>query len=745
MAEIDTDSLRRFAEELNKTTLSESQKNKLLEICSKKLNLFDRSLTNVVDSLEELEQEVKDGTKTYKDVGGDLKYYQKEINKLTDATKKHEAQEKLNQLASKATGQVLGDLGKDIVKVGIGAAFNYFKNQLMTGVRGIMGDGSPFQVAADLQTAAIDSGAQAAQGIAGAAQTAGAALMMIPHPASMVVGGLLELGGALLDFGAKQTAEALKFQVEVVSKQLEKTYTAFKTATASGALFADGLTGLVKSAHAAGLDTATFANVLKTNAAELAHSGMGVSGGADFIAKAMKKGGDSARNGLLNLGFSLEEQVGLYAETTARLKRYGAAITPDKVASETQKYAENLRLISALTGEDAKAKIKQSEEQNKVLAFQQYLAGKTPEQQRAINEAMALMTEQEKKNLRERAVFGGQVVSQEGALYETLYDGTKQKGEAVFKALENNELTAKSVAEANAQYRDQINKSVLAQKEVGQAALLGINPAIQGVATAGVELIEQGRMQTKESVKNAEELVKKQKETQDKLTEGVNASVVALNNLKKDIEDLLLPKIKDFATAVPKILEGFRKKMEDLGLLDKADAKKPPDFTPSNSGNKSVDDAINWIASLGDTDLGKLGKWFSAHLSGDNVYADGGIAQGSTKGFAATLHGTEAVVPLPDGKTIPVNLNAQSIAEALTMASKGPTNADQTQMMETLKQNMRDQNITSSASVRTTQSAEDLLLQLVKLGEDHAKMQKAIIASMNDHKSISAKILGVSY
>jgi tetrahydromethanopterin S-methyltransferase subunit B len=35
---------------------------------------------------------------------------------------------------------------------------------------------------------------------------------------------------------------------------------------------------------------------------------------------------------------------------------------------------------------------------------------------------------------------------------------------------------------------------------------------------------------------------------------------------------------------------------------------------------------------------------------------DGGIFSGPTSGFSATLHGTEAVVPLPDGKSIPVSM-----------------------------------------------------------------------------------------
>lgn len=37
-------------------------------------------------------------------------------------------------------------------------------------------------------------------------------------------------------------------------------------------------------------------------------------------------------------------------------------------------------------------------------------------------------------------------------------------------------------------------------------------------------------------------------------------------------------------------------------------------------------------------------------------FSEGGIASGPTSGYPAVLHGTEAVVPLPDGRTIPVSL-----------------------------------------------------------------------------------------
>jgi hypothetical protein len=42
-----------------------------------------------------------------------------------------------------------------------------------------------------------------------------------------------------------------------------------------------------------------------------------------------------------------------------------------------------------------------------------------------------------------------------------------------------------------------------------------------------------------------------------------------------------------------------------------------------------------------------------------------GIAAGSLSGFAATLHGNEAVVPLPNNKSIPVSLDSSSLNNAL--------------------------------------------------------------------------------
>jgi hypothetical protein len=78
-----------------------------------------------------------------------------------------------------------------------------------------------------------------------------------------------------------------------------------------------------------------------------------------------------------------------------------------------------------------------------------------------------------------------------------------------------------------------------------------------------------------------------------------------------------------------------------------------------------TDMPANIAAIAGNLGLGWGGNWkskkdamhFSAATNeGGAGFSDGGIAVGSRSGYLAKLHGPEAVVPLPDGRTIPVKI-----------------------------------------------------------------------------------------
>lgn len=63
------------------------------------------------------------------------------------------------------------------------------------------------------------------------------------------------------------------------------------------------------------------------------------------------------------------------------------------------------------------------------------------------------------------------------------------------------------------------------------------------------------------------------------------------------------------------------------------------------------------IFADGVTTVGGLKKQFDM-ITGGKGYMYGGIATGPRGGYLSVLHGTEAVVPLPDGRTIPVSMPA---------------------------------------------------------------------------------------
>lgn len=91
-------------------------------------------------------------------------------------------------------------------------------------------------------------------------------------------------------------------------------------------------------------------------------------------------------------------------------------------------------------------------------------------------------------------------------------------------------------------------------------------------------------------------------------------------------------------------------------------------------------------AALGGTSFGNFlnipaGKTGGVFSNGGKVsgYATGGVAKGPGSGYPAILHGTEAVVPLPNGKSIPVDMKGagQNNNVTVNVAIDGQGNARQ--------------------------------------------------------------------
>ena len=649
---------------------------------------------------------IANGNKQFRSMQAELLELTQVIEDTADVNAKAILEKKRDDLARKEsnnraiheTAQFTLGMGKALVG-GVATAVGGL-------ARDLQGGASSTKITSSLMNAGIDMATAAGQATGGLIAGVGQATQALGQFAKKGRGpiALIGIGMELLGKGttavSEQVGKLAKFGVEILSAEVEKTVTAFNTMSSSGAIFANGMQGMRDASLDAGLTLDQFSRVVQANSKNLAMSGLGVAAGAAAVGRVGKifdQNGGKIRTELRNLGFGIEEQAELTAQTIANMRRTaGGPVTDTAVAEQTQKYAENLRIIAGITGEDAKAKEKQVASQNQILAFQQYLAGKTPEQRNAINAAMSLMTEQEQKNLRDRAIFNGQVINTEGAIYESMNAAAAEKGRVIAGQLENNSMTARSVAETNAEYGESIKEVGLANKEFAMAAHLA-GGVLGSVAAAQLDSINQANVQTKEAIDAIVASVGKVKETTEPLTKNMTDAANAAQALLLDMQAIMDGPIKGFSAISKTMLETVQQMISDLkigrdGSVGGTAATQPngTSFTDRlNAGLESgmvgsgVGGAVGAVAGMGvgsaitmpigiaagavsgavygifKPEFEQLGRTLSGWFSSKEGKARGGIATGPNSGYLEKLHGTEAVIPTVGGK-VPIDLNMTS-------------------------------------------------------------------------------------
>lgn len=670
---------------------------KVFEMVGKSAGQFEKEL-------KKLNKEVSRGTKTYKDQIDKIKELEQSIEDLDESTDKLTKEQIEAEKAAKkklltdlqaaagvrgfneAVRKTTTDLGKQALQ-GIGSF-----------VKNLQADASGSELASGILSTYVDLAATGVKGFGGALE-AGSLLMVRRFPGAAAAASLL---GVSLETAADGFSKLAKFGIDILQREVEKTYKAFNTISASGALFTDGMTGMRNAARGAGLTVEQFSNVVKNSSDNMAQSGMGVTEGARQVGRVgtiLKQSG--VTNQLLKLGVGFEEQAELTAETVANMRRAAGGMVSDQaVAEQTKKYAENLKLIASITGEDAKKKMEQMRQANAELAFQQKLAGMSAEQRAQIDAAMLTMTEQEAKNFRDRLVFG-KVINQEGAIYEATVKGSREKGEEQLRLVENNLLTAESNAELNARFGEQIKQSSLDLIGIGRAAYAGVD-IVKGPAKAAADAIKQSNIFTTEAVRQGKINLKGQKGATDGLTDGVIGAEQAAQDLKLALQDELLPAVVEFSQVSKEVLQGVRDMLDDLGIGGTKETKERrrqgaiggalggvaggiaggalaygfgAALAPATGGLSLLVPVIagalgTYLGAKGGGSIGKAGAEYEYNIRNEKPGAAiGGILSGPNSGYSATLHGTEAVVPLPDNRSIPVSMDTSALTSAVNQQS----------------------------------------------------------------------------
>lgn len=729
---------------------------------SKELQGFQKNLKSskdFKDAITQLNREIDKGRAGYKE---QMRVVDSLTDSIEEAIDANEDAAKVAKLLSQRE-QVLREASWRNLKeqsLGLAKTFGSLSTTLAGSfTRDLQAGADATKLSTGIFSTAIDLGAATLTATASAFEGAGMAMAQSMNP---LVAGFGAVTTGLSKLASKATVLAsqfAKFALDVISKEVIKTVESFGKLSAGGVAMADGMMGMREAARGSMLTLEDFSNLISRQSENIAQSGLGVNAGVKRMGQALTAGGDSMRYTLMNMGYSIEEQGDLVAETMRAMRQQAGPLTASgpEIALQTQKYAENLRIISAVTGEDAKKKQAQAREIAGQLAFQQKISQLSETQRANVEMAMQNMDAVEQKNFRDMVNFGA-IINKQGAVINSASPGYAKAMEQYMDAFNKGTLDAEEVRRIQASGLQEEKRNDVLRGEIfraiGQAGAADVQGLGKDVADTMGAIIQ--GMPTGQAIKDAEASVKSQKETTDGFTQNMHEAQIATKQLAIGLQDLLTGPMEKFAESTEGILTTMRDALIAMGFDMPGSAGGKPTETSVEAAGRSLtqeQDKLNemdkrsWYEKARNIDpseevkaqqdivkekrkqyydeqrLSKLKaqalatasaeynkeyyggaadwsfrtkqelpeaikqqaiegaeakfKWqnetkegqANAKIEAMTGFARGGISRGPETGYASILHGIEAVVPLPDGKSIPISVKDERIANTIESAS----------------------------------------------------------------------------
>ena len=825
MADIDYDRLgEALADAIARSSKTQDEK-KEAELEAKKIAKTAEALEKLTKSLKDtssagkvFERWMKGQSAEYNSLQQSIQNLEDQINDTTNAGQQQQLIKTRNELQ---TTQRIQNLNAAIENASLGFARmtkevgNSVASTTGGFVKGLQDSQSGFQLSSGLLSGAVDVANQGVQAAAGGLQGIGQIAAGSTKPALRGLGVAAQFAGMGLSMIGNQASRLAKFGIEVLSKELEKTIVAYQRTSSSGAMFADGLQGMRTAAGNAGLTVEQFSNVISRNSETLASSGLGVGEASrrmGQVGKVLKEQGIDKK--LLNLGYSFEEQAELSAEVMADMRRSNSAalLDPSKIAKTTEEYASNLRTIAAITGEDAKKKMAESRQLSAQAAMRSVIGDLSKTQGNILTEfnaAMAVMPKELQTAVNQMMTLGtvtDPVAAQLMALspaFANMVKGTEQQLKSGnFSAEENRKLLAAGADE----FRSTMNKSGV-MFDIGIAGMAGKLPELNN-SIANFNLFTD--KMSAQGLEDAEARTKAQKETENTLTQSYLTAAVEAQKLAIKLQTVFDPLIEGYATITKTILEDINKTFDLIqaeiknskegsksestwekvkrvggaalsGATTAATIAAPLATVAAGTGIGAVPALVGaGLATVGGAVAGGLKEWFGSKEG----KARGGIARGPATGFLEKLHGTEAVVPLPDGKTIPVQLetptapfseytpptsafatqrleltgidNIENMARSFVERPTGRLDAGFTQFLADIKNTLDTTNVVQVPQQAMPAPAEATIAEALKetieksntvlsdLMREHTNLMRENLAKVNDLVSVSSETKNIN-
>jgi translation initiation factor 2 beta subunit (eIF-2beta)/eIF-5 len=661
-------------------------------------NRYEKVVTSGTIEYKVLNEQLKRGSVSYKEAFEAIKNTNQTIEKLerqlealeieknlTDPLDKNGLALKESEIASAKAA--LADLDKAKSALMVTASYKALQSKLIAGlalVPGIIGGA--------MKKGILDHAAIAADPLTAASNVLTAGISLAGKGVQSLVAMIPVIGTGLSKM-AEAASQAVQTAVQFLAQELKVTAESMKTLAAQGASFGGGLTEIRQIALESGMNLQMFTNVMKNSRESIL--GMGMTGGdaarqISSVSKAMKTqlgpSGKSLRDELLALGYSYEEQGEIQAQYMAQIKATGQDlknIAPEQLAQGTREYAKNLKVISDITGQDAKKLM----EKARLESMRGALMGKLDaKQQQAYKDSYATMMSlgpemgPKLQTALTQLLAGGPVTDPIIAANKEAMELVQQAAAGVSSGNQNMvQETQRIIGEAAEASR------ATGETATDTAALFGANsPVVQGLAQMGNALkayqLDPGA--AKRSAQSAEN----QANATDKATEGFVAATSAAMEFSNKMSEIASKALPNFGTLLEKSAKSMQKiidlafgETEKTGTSTNSEAEKFKSLKRSEqaaelrtSRLKSISPGV--IKDLLDMDSATRAEEIKKYpglsdeqrnsiLSGQMPQmAKGGI---TSRPSLAGEAGPEAVVPLPDGKTIPVSMDFSKFIVAL--------------------------------------------------------------------------------
>lgn len=667
----------------------------------------------------------------------------------------------------------------------------------------------PIGAAATMLATNIDifaaAGKAAVDVVGGVAKGLVSAVPVIGGGAAGIVDALSSAAKAAIDFAAS----VLKMANQVYAQEFKKSADMLHNFTKSGASFAGGMMEMRNVAHDSGVGMETFSKIVSTSGEEIRNMGMNQADGARAVAAGMKaltstvgNSGKNMRDEMLALGYTYEEQGQIVAQMGAQMKAQGQNIknlAPSELAKQTKDYATNLKVISDITGQDAK----KLQEKARAESMRGALMGKLDaNQQKAFKDAHAtLMTLGPEAGPKMQQALMQMLAG--GAVTDPVIAGNAEAMEMIKKTAGqiqagNGDMVTET-QKSSAEFANQMRAS--GETATSTAALMSSSFSGVGkdMATFGDSIRAFSNLDT-DAAEKSKVAALKQSEATDKLTTSYQTITSQMQTVQNEMEKFATNNLPAYATilaenakktsemmltAVGLASEGIGKAMERLGALKDA-ASDPSTSDKLKGAGVGMAAGAATGAAVG-AFAGPIGLAVGAAVGGLVGGATGWFAAGAKKGATAAQEGeeytpamasggimearnggslvrfaeagmNEAGVPLPDGRRIPVDMPmgqlATSLSDVVSKFGSDQVNIHQqtsAQLEQTLKLLTEKFDLLGEKLGKQTESGgvmNEVATHLRDMKETAMKqldMHSTMASLMSESKDISNSILNNSY